>query len=318
MIGSTHDQFHEPTLGDPNWQETTWFTIAVPDRNLYCYVYPWVRPNQDVLGGGVMVWDNLGRNPWDALHWDYQWTYPYPYGERGDLRDIKFPNGVGIECLEPLNRYHITYEHPFCSLDVVFEGMVPAHIIDGGDSNGTFTGHLDQQGHITGTITVSGETHNVDCYGVRDRSWGPRVPRPGMHVGYNVCASASSAFVLTSMPDVSGSPIVKGFGYVWHDGKSVAPVTGTSMLERDGIWPKQVTVQVTDEQGREIQAIGTMVNHMAFQNLPTMMNIVSLVRWEYKDPSGKSGVGWGEYADVWDMELFRPWVRERRNAGVLA
>ena len=67
-----------PTSDDPWWQETAWFTFVVPERRLTCYVYPWVKANQGILGGGVMVWDDRGRHPWDAVHWDYQWTYPYP------------------------------------------------------------------------------------------------------------------------------------------------------------------------------------------------------------------------------------------------
>ena len=101
MPPSEHDAFHRPTSDDPWWQETAWFTLMVPERNLYCYVYPWVKANQGILGGGVMVWDDRGRHPWDALHWDYQWTYPYP--ELGDLRDITFPTGIRMRCLEPLH-----------------------------------------------------------------------------------------------------------------------------------------------------------------------------------------------------------------------
>ena len=127
------DQFHRPTTDDPWWNETCWFTLMVPERQLYCYVYPWVRANQGILGGGVMVWDDRGRHPWDAVHWDYQWTYPYP--ELGDLRDITFPTGISIQCIEPLSKYRVAYEHPDCSLDVTFEAVLPPHVLGQDDDH---------------------------------------------------------------------------------------------------------------------------------------------------------------------------------------
>ncbi len=176
MSPSEHDAFHRPTTDDPWWQETAWFTLMVPERSLSCYVYPWVKANQGILGGGVMVWDDRGRHPWDALHWDYQWTYPYP--ELGDLRDITFPTGIRMQCLEPLTKYRVTYDHPRCSIDVTFDAILPAHVLgEDDDTSGTFSGHLDQQGHVTGAITLDGERLDVDCYAMRDRSWGRRGSR---------------------------------------------------------------------------------------------------------------------------------------------
>ena len=64
MPGADHDAFHAPTSDDPWWQETAWFTFVVPERALTCYVYPWVRANQGILGGGVMVWDDRSHHAW--------------------------------------------------------------------------------------------------------------------------------------------------------------------------------------------------------------------------------------------------------------
>ena len=226
MRTSDHDAFHPPTSDDPWWQETAWFTFVVPERRLTCYVYPWVKANQGILGGGVMVWDDRGRHPWDAIHWDYQWTYPYP--TPGDLRDITFPTGIAMRCVEPMQTYRVTYEHPRCSIDVTFEAILPAHVLGPeDDTSGTFSGHVDQQGHVTGTITIDGERIDVDCFAMRDRSWGPRVPTPGLHIGYDLCAEARSAFVVFSQPDVPGSPIVENFGYLWRDGEQLPLRSGS-------------------------------------------------------------------------------------------
>jgi hypothetical protein len=308
-LSPEHDQFHAPTSDDPWWQETTWFTLMVPERNLYCYVYPWVKANQGILGGGVMVWDDRGRHPWDALHWDYQWTYPYP--ELGDLRDITFPTGISIKNLEPLTKYRISYEHPDCSFDIVFDAILPAHLLgQNDDKSGTFAGHLDQQGHVTGTFTVGGETFAVDCYAMRDRSWGRRVPAPGLHIGYDLSAAKDSAFIVFSSPDAPGSPVVEGFGYLWHDGEQVPLAKGSRVIERDGVWPSRIIVDTVDGKGRHLEAVATTLNWMGFQNLPSMMNLVSLVRWDYTVDGGDARVAYGEIEDVWDVNLYRKFARE--------
>ncbi len=203
----------------------------VPERNLYCYVYPWVKMNQGILGGGVMAWDERGRTPFDALHWDYQWTYPYP--EPGDLRDIVFPTGISIRCLEPLTRYRIAYDHPDFSFEMEFAAILPAHLLED-NGTGTFAGHLDQQGHVTGTVTVAGETLAVDCHAHRDRSWGRRVPAPGLHIGYDLCTAAEVAFMAYSSPD-HDRPHQAGNlmgGTLWADGELAPLTSGTRHLER--------------------------------------------------------------------------------------
>src|SRR3954454_20048299 len=169
-VAVDHDAFHVPDDRHPWWQESAWFTFFVPQRRGSCTVYPWIRPNQARLGGGVMIWDDHGRHPWDALHWSYEWNHPYP--EIGDLRSVTFPNGVSLTCVEPSRRYRLGYEAPGCTIDVSWDATSDPHVISSGDyDNGAFAGHLDQQGRVTGTITVAGERLDVDCYATRDRSW---------------------------------------------------------------------------------------------------------------------------------------------------
>ena len=37
-----------------------------------------------------------------------------------------------------------------------------------------FGGHFELHGHITGSLTLRGETYAVDCIETMDHSWGPR------------------------------------------------------------------------------------------------------------------------------------------------
>lgn len=297
-----HDRFHPPTSADPWWSETTWFNFVVPERRFYCAVYPWIRPNLGIFGGGVMAWDDRGRTPWDALHWDYEWHAPYP--EPGDLRDITFPDGVSIRCLEPMRRWAIAYEHPDFALDVHWEAILPAHVV-GADGSGTFAGHLDQQGRATGTMRIGDETVAVDAYGIRDRSWGRRVPTPGLHIGYDVGTGADVSFLAFSAPDDGGA--VYG-GSLAHAGVDAPLVSGTRTLEREGVWPTRLGITALDEQGRRFEATGTPEAWMSFQNLPSMTNIVCVVRWEV-EVDGLRATVYGEVQDVWDADRYRRFSR---------
>lgn len=305
------DNFHRPTNDDPWWQETSWFTVIVPERKLTCYVYPWVRANQSLFGGGVIAWDDSGRLPHHALHWDYAWNHPYP--ELGDLRNVTFPNGLHIECLEPLTRYHITYDHPSLALDVTFDALVEPHVAGGDDDSagsGAFRAHLDQQGHVVGRIAVGGEEHAVDCYTMRDRSWGRRVPIPGLHTGYDLATSAEEAFVVLSMPDVDGSPIVPGFGYLWREGESATWAEGTRVLEwRDG-WPTRLIIKGKDTLGRSVEGVGECINHMCWANIPTMLNYVSTLDFHFE--GGGVAQQWGELQEVFEVERYRSWWRAQQ------
>jgi hypothetical protein len=86
--------------------------------------------------------------------------------------------------------------------------------------------------------------------------------------------------------------------------------SGSRVLERDGVWPRRVIVRARDTGGRQLEAVGTVANRMGFQNLPSMMNLVGLVRWEYEGSDGVATEAWGEFEDVWDVDLYRRFARE--------
>jgi hypothetical protein len=304
QLTADDDAFHVPTTDDPLWSETTWFSFMVPERKLYVYVYPWVRPNQHIFGGGVMAWDDKGHNPWDCAVWDYEWNKPMP--ELGDLRSFTSPTGIGVECLEPLTRYRITYDRPGCSIDVEYEALMEPHVIGRGEPAGLFTAHFDQPGHVTGHMVLDGDKMDVDCYSIRDRSWGPRTENRDFRLGYTCAQTANSAFLAITYPDLPGDQAQ--WGYYWRDGEAAALVSGTRTIERDpsSPWPTSVVIEATDALGREVHAVGECMNRISYTNVPYMFVWVSLVRWEFD-----GGIAWGEDQDAWHVEKYRAFARSR-------
>jgi hypothetical protein len=300
-LTAADDGFHPPPDPDPLWSETTWFSFMVPERNLYAYVYPWVRPSQQLFGGGVMAWDDRGHLPWDCLVWDYSWNTPMP--ELGDLRDITFPTGIRVRCLEPLTRYHIAYARPGCELDLVYEALMEPHVIGHGDDDGLYTAHFDQPGHVTGRFVLDGEEMAVDCWSMRDRSWGPRTEHRGLRLGYSCAQTAEQAFLAITDPDQPDDQAQHG--YLWRDGTAARLVSGTRTITRQGPYPATVRIEAVDALGRAVRADGRWGNRISFTNVPYMFVWVSLVRWELDDGS----VAWGEDQDVWHHDRYRAFAR---------
>lgn len=300
-LGPLDDAFHAPASTDPFWNETVWFSFSVPERALHGYVYPWVRANQKLYGGGVVLWDDRGHLPWDALVWDFAWNQPLP--ELGDLRDFTFPSGLRIRCLAPLTEYHLTYERPGFALDLTFRALLEPHVVGTSNWDAAFSAHFDQPGHVTGRLVLNGETLPVDCYAMRDRSWGPRVEDPDFQLGWDHGQTATEAFLAYSLPEAPGTPVTRGF--LWRDGVASELVSGTRVLERGrGGAPRRVVIDARDKLGRRLEVCGECKNGMAFLATPWMFTWNCLTRWV-----SSSGISWGEVQDTWHLEKFRRFRR---------
>lgn len=294
-LSAADDMFHPPPTGDPMWSETVWYTFSVPDRRWQGYFYLWVRVNQQLCGGGVMLWDDQGHQPWDAVVWDNHWAHPL--GELGDLRDYRFPFGPRVRCLKPLDTYELDYARGDFSVRLHWAALTEPHTIIA-RAEDVFTGHFDQPGHVTGVIEHSGETIAVDSYGLRDRSWGPRREVPGFRLGYDHGQNADEAFLAYSDVDVESGPISKG--YLWRDGEMRRLVSGHRTLEYVDHMPKSVHISAIDESGRSLEAFGDVENKTAFMNLPWMLNWNCLTRWTV----GSEEL-WGEVQDIWHLDRYR-------------
>ncbi len=167
------DQWHDHSQ---HWYETetTWWSFNVPERRMGGWLYTQVLAVQGTCNGGAWVWDDSDAGArYEVRHQGL--SFP----DRGDLRNITFPNGNHLEVLEPLMKYRTTYSDPGrFEADLVHAGIMPPHSHPEGAWPFWATRHFDQTMHVTGTIVLEGEEIPIDCYSVRDRSWGPRPTGP--------------------------------------------------------------------------------------------------------------------------------------------
>jgi hypothetical protein len=278
-IDAADDRFH-PRTDDPWWNESTYVSFRVPERNLMGMFYYFFRPNQNCATGGPTVWDDTGADMSTIRHWGYDMHMPIPEG--AEPFEVALANGMTIRTLEPQKKYKYEYEGVGCEIDLTYEaarepyylkleeGTVPGGVRDlvKEVSEKVTTGHYEQFGYINGRINLEGEEIEVaDSFAMKDRSWGPRpilghMDRP--RVGY-CCAAASPdhAYHVWTATDLpwDEDPVENAIdrvtsGYYVEDGVVGDLVEGTrQVIERgeDGRMVREI-IEAKDHLGRELHA----------------------------------------------------------------
>jgi len=319
-FGPLDDDFHDEHMSSRWWEtETCWFSWNVPDRSLGGWTYCQARPNARLCNGGAWVWDANGAYPWElSYRADYSGLELPPRTER-DMRDFAWPNGVTVRVLEPLRRYGVFYDDPGgLELDMEFTAIMEPNPHPTGVHPFRKGVHFDQAGHLKGTMVLRGETIPIDCYSVRDRSWGPRPMGPARPsatgrptptfggVGYSFCAaSAHDAWLVYVMPGAGPDVVVCGF--LLEGGRYGHILAGQRQMSVDpeSGWPVKLEIRATDEFGRTLEVGGNVVSrHWRGHGSD------SLVHWEW-EPAGGHVEGWGEDQSYFTRDL---WEEKRRRA----
>ena len=309
-LGPEDDDWHEHS--EHWWEtETNWWSFNIPERKLGGWLYTQVLPVQQTCNGGAWVWDDSEAG---ALYEVRHEGLPFP--DRGDLRRCTFPNGVHLEMIEPLMQYRTTYSDPGgFEADLLHQGTVPPHSHPVGAWPFWATRHFDQPMHVTGTIVLQGKEIPVDCYSVRDRSWGPRptgptpperrlprgtLPRPDPperaryphSVGYVFgTQDANEAFLAFTDPwlreDGTTSDDLDA-GYLVRGGRYAPLVAGSRSTELDPAtgFICRVHLEARDKMGREVTADGGLVSRHGTVG----PSGTGLFRWTWTGGC----TGWGE------------------------
>lgn len=273
IFGPDDDDFHDHVLSDRWWEtETNWFSWCVPERKLSGWTYCQARPNASICNGGAWVWDDSSPFEWGLpYHANYSGLQLPPRSER-DMRDFEWPNGVHTKTLEPLKKYQIRYSDPGAfELDIVFDAIMPPNPHPIGVAPFYKGVHFDQAGRVTGSMILHGESIAIDCFAVRDRSWGPRPQgRPKKRkstdhdqlsgtggIGYSYgTLNEREAFLVYTVPTLDSDQVVTGF--LIRDGVYSHIIGGERKVAVDPEhgWVRTIDVEAHDDLGRTIKAHG--------------------------------------------------------------
>ena len=290
------DDFLHPeqnaSIKDPTLTETQFLGFSVPEANIHAYCYLWHHPNLHIVSGGLLVFQGIKDVQVEAELSDVR-VYMNEDALAKDLHEFRLDNGYGVKVIDPMRRLHMTYSDPQRdnSVDVEITAVMPAFKFADGD-------HFDQPMRVKGSLVLRGKRYPVDCYHVRDRSWGrPRQeylqPIPPLSWATAVfnddfalhCSILDQA---AHNPELKGTrfdlPVEKTLlsGWVQRDGKRGLVVSGSKRVVRDKrtFMPEIIEYSFTDNLGRNFDLKGTVVASCPYAIWPNLYFPCRLARWE--------------------------------------
>ncbi len=309
------DFFNMSLTDDPYWTETSWFSWAIPERNINGFFYIHFRPGMNCVNAGPAMWDTFGQHAWDFLYFDWQCMRVPPAGRYGvdyNKYDFETPWGMSTHMLEPLQRYQLRYQRNEFTLDLVFEGVVEPYVM--GATTTKLKGmedaarlHFEQPGRITGVVELEGERLDVNCFSIRDGGHGRRFlesTTPGSYA-WSTADEKTGWHLIAQDKDHSRDTHI-GVGYLLRDGL-IAPLVGgvRRVLERTGPRPNVLEVEAKDSLGRHLHAIGRAQTPAELMLFPDRGQWWTLFQWDYDGFTHAIG----EDQEFYGIQDFRRWHR---------
>lgn len=300
------DRFGEGRTDSPYWNESVWFSLSVPERRLHGLIQYYFRPNMGMLNGGPVLWDPSGTQQSDCLYYDWAHLQAMPEGQQ--KFDMRARNSLTCKVIEPLTRYAIGYDADGLKMDLIWDAIGPLHELRTGDAGQSATAkfHIEQPGRMTGTIWLDGVAQTIDCFSMRDTSYGARDYASLASGGYFWGIAQGSAFHAIAMGDGTGGETQKVIGgFIWKDGELASLASGTRrVLEFGKHGPKRVLFEATDKTGRSISATGEIEEGLVFTGYTDHTVLWSLLRWDW------DGVEhWGDNQEFCSAVRFRKIAR---------
>lgn len=304
VVENSVDTFHSWDAANPNWMETFWYGAWIPEHALSVYIYHWFRPVLGIYGGGCLIWDGEHHLPWDipAFYYDVN----RPIVSKTDLRSLDLDCGTHLHARIEGQRYETGFKRDEIEVALTFDAAAPAEIVGGTGMTEFFAGHIDQSGYYTGHIRIGSAQHRIDCFGIRDRSWGPRTITSDIRMNYCHGESEQMAFVAYTKPEDGLDKVFRGDLTIGERKLELADGTRQAFYERGRL--RRIDMEVVDTQGRRLSGTGTPLNRMVYIPYPGLVTWIHLMRWEFG-----SHVIYGEEQDVWSLPLWRARNRSARG-----
>lgn len=335
----TADELFHPVGDHPSWSESYYFNFVDHRSGVGGFTRMGFRPNDG--------WA-------DALHAVYlpEGRVAFTYGRRTDL-SADMVSGLGsadpavgnltLRRGNPFERWDIVYSGPaqdlvdpdvllapskerpegwFTSahleMDVAFEARSKPHYASGTEPGGP-TGHFEQTGRVTGTIALGDERWEVDGWGVRDKSWGPRTWQAPSGSAAKAAGPAAvergcflNWFSMNFGPDLAlggacgrtADGTFKGKGWIQRDGRTIdldAVVITTEYDPGNPLLHRSVHLEATDADGDPIVIDGEVVS-ICPTKIPRPDGVTfvneGLARFTTTEPEGGVRTGYG-IAEHW-------------------
>lgn len=293
------DVFGEGRTANPYWNESVWFSLSVPELRMHGMIQYYFRPNMGMLNGGPVLWDQSGTFQWDCLY--YNWSHLQAMPEGAAKFDMTARNSLSVRMVEPLSHYTIRYAKDHFGLDLEWTAVGPCHELKTGDAGQKATAkfHIEQPGRMTGTIRRHGQEWAVDCWSMRDTSYGERDYESLARGGYFWGIGEHGSFHALCMGAGREADCIGG--YILRDGQMASMASGRrTVLEYGQFGPSKVRFEGTDTLGRTMSALGTIDPGLIFTGYTDHTVVWSLTEWDWDGASY-----WGDNQEFCPDDHFR-------------
>lgn len=312
-FGSSRPQdefFHGTGVADDSLTETWFWNFHVAQAAINCFAYCWVHPNLNVVTSGLMIYKGFKSQHLESELFDIRDFMSARIV--GDGSDIQLPNSMRVRVIEPLQHLHFTFDDPArqtavdVTLRAVSEPIMRANNL-----------HFEQVMHATGRLVLRGEAHAVDCYAVRDRSWGEARPEMQMpappYTWVTGSFGADFSFNLGAHDDPASAPEWVGLfpvperifkdGWVLVRGEKRRIVRASKSTRRQFPLCQPLThvCEFEDDRGERYRLEGKLIAQSNWAGWSNSNCHLGLVEWDW---NGRKG--WGESQEVqWNDYVWR-------------
>ena len=326
----------KPAAGEvwhPHTIHTHYFGFSVPQANIGVFIYVRYQPVFELSSGGVCIFQGMDNlRPLDCEHSNFIVTMPYPEVVGNVIETV---NGLRLEFIEPGKVVRLTYESPDgeTGFDVTQTALTIAlprgHVMPGEDVDTDANqkpGGFEQFMHCVGTLSINGDTHAVDCYPVRDRSWRqvrtenevlyPAVGWSPMYLGDDFCFNQIGYELHDKAPwrgafDIDETKPAHYFAWLVKDGeaRNVPTVQRRALKYHPDLFvATQQEIVAIDDKGERYRFHGEAVAMAQLPSWPNGLFFDSVYRW--RDEQGREA--YCAYQEAWYHRCQRH-MRRRLN-----
>jgi hypothetical protein len=235
--------------------------------------------------------------------------------------------GMRFETIEPLQKLRTTYEgsavyltdpsqlsdpgqafrnnpHKPVSIDLLHEGVGPVYGTSGEgrevtDPEKEFArAHYEQHMRVTGTVAIDGVTAQIDAFGLRDHSWGPRYWQNIKSYRWLTCSFGPDLNIMVSEVCLSDTARREG-GVVIRHGKveQIVKLNIESQFEAGTPYHTGMAATLELGSGEKVVVEGEVKSFIPLRNRREgLVTHIGEGMTEYRC-LGRTGVGISEYLD---------------------
>ncbi|MEM3647128.1 MAG: hypothetical protein QW334_03170 [Thermofilum sp.] len=198
-----------------------------------------------------------------------------------------------FQLVEALKSWRIIFSNPRLEAEILWTGRFPAFSFGRG-SGTSWEGHFEQSGTVSGRIRIGGVEKNIQGYGQRDKSWGPRQ----WHIDhwYAFHAQFRGFSIGLRMDSVKGVKTVSGGVSTAWGSTPVSSVRVEAEYGGDPGTPTGAVTRIICQDGKEYVVCSKLLSPSSFVKFTRrfpggMTELVEAMAVHRLEESGETGTG---------------------------